>query len=138
MNINLGLGVMLKMLGGNNEETVRTFSNAVGKSIKTLELVDNKLRFTFIDESGIALFDDGQSCCERRYMHTDDKLEDFVGTRLLGAEVRDGGVEDDEWGDVKESQFLIISTSIGEFTVVNYNEHNGYYGGFWIVCKAIN
>lgn len=29
-----------------------------------------------------------------------------------------------------ESQFLMIRTSLGVFTVVNYNEHNGYYGGF--------
>jgi hypothetical protein len=67
-------------------------------------------------------------------MHTDDVLQDFIGAKLLNAEVREGPTELDKYGDPIESEFLVVSTSIGFFTVVNYNEHNGYYGGFIIRC----
>ena len=67
-------------------------------------------------------------------MHTDDELTDFHGAEFRGAEVRDGPTKS-KYGEPQESQFLIIHTSIGDFTVVNYNEHNGYYGGFWIVAR---
>jgi len=141
---NLGIGVMLRTLGG-NKESAEAFGGAIGKEIAALEIRDgegwgatNALYITFTDGNAIKLYDDGQSCCESRYMHTDDKLDDFVGATLLDAEVRDGGEEPAEYGDVKESQFLVITTSIGQFTVVNYNEHNGYYGGFAIVAKWVD
>jgi len=128
---------MIGMLSG-NKETVKAFNGAVGKSIKALGIDDDQLVFTFIDGSKIALFDDGQSCCEHRWMHTDDDLDDFIGATLRGAEVRDGPTDSsNEYGDLKESQFLIVSTSLGQFTVVNYNEHNGYYGGFSTVCREV-
>jgi hypothetical protein len=128
----LGLGVMLGILKG-NKESVETFQENIGKIIKNLEIADNELRFTFEDNTGMRLFDNGQSCCEVRYMYTDDKLSDFIGAALLGAEIREGPTEE-IWGEPKESQFLIVSTSNGQFTVVNYNEHNGYYGGFLVVA----
>lgn len=54
----------------------------------------------------------------------------------MSAESRDGPEEADEYGGSKESQFLIITTDMGAFTIVNYNEHNGYYGGFSIVARC--
>ena len=132
----LGMGVLLYRLFG-DQETPKALNGAIGKEIAALGIQDNALVFTFTDGTGLKLFDDGQSCCEYRYMHTDDALDDFVGATLLDAEVRDGGEEPAEYGDVKESQFLVITTSIGQFTVVNYNEHNGYYGGFAIAARTI-
>ena len=132
---NLGMGVMLNMLGG-NKETVETHKGAIGKRIESLALIDDNLRFQFEDGTGIRLWDDGQSCCEHRWMHTDDELSDFAGSVFLGAELRDGPTESSEYGEPKDSQFLIVNTDEGQFTVVNYNEHNGYYGGFWIVVRA--
>jgi hypothetical protein len=141
---NLGVGVMLGMLSG-NEETVKAGKDAVGKEIAHAAVVlgadaghygdTDKLVLTFTDKSALEIWDDGQSCCEHRFMHTDDELGDFVGATFLDAEVRDGPAEDMEYGE-KESQFLVISTSIGQFTVVNYNEHNGYYGGFWLQART--
>jgi hypothetical protein len=129
----LGIGAMLGLLGG-NEESANTFKDAIGKTIAALEITEKELQFTFDDGSKIILFDDGQSCCEHRYMHTDDDIKYYTGSKLLSAETRAGGeVEGD--CDVKESEFLIVTTDKGSFTVVNYNEHNGYYGGFSIRCK---
>jgi hypothetical protein len=133
---NLGIGVMLHMLT-DHSESANAFQESIGKTIKGLWLVDNELRFDFEDGSRIKLFDDGQSCCEYRYMHTDDTLSDFIGAKLMDADVRDGGSIEGEYDCYKESQFLIVTTSLGQFTVVNYNEHNGYYGGFALLCERI-
>lgn len=130
-----GMGVMLGMLSG-NEESVNTFQAHKDKEIKDLGIVDNALLFTFTDDTRMKLFDDGQSCCESRWMHTDDKLSDFIGATLQGADMREGPTTDED-GEPKESQFLIVSTSKGQFTAVNYNAHNGYYGGFWIVAASV-
>ena len=70
-------------------------------------------------------------------MMTDDSLEDFIGSVLLDAEIKDGPEIECEW-DVHEQQFLIVSTDKGEFTMVTHNEHNGYYGGFWIQASEGN
>jgi len=125
----LGVGVILSDLVG-NKESVEAYTESLGKEITVLNITEDRLLFHFTDDSAIKFFDDGQSCCEHRYMHTDDELQDFVGSLFQGAEIRDGPEEGSEWDGVKESQFLVITTSMGLFTVVNYNEHNGYYGGF--------
>jgi len=125
----LGVGVILSDLVG-NKESVGAYTESLGKEITVLNITEDRLLFHFTDDSAIKFFDDGQSCCEHRYMHTDDELQDFVGSLFQGAEIRDGPEEGSEWDGVKESQFLVITTSMGLFTVVNYNEHNGYYGGF--------
>ena len=133
-----GMGVLIAMLGG-NEDSAKTLAEAVGKTISALKIDPTvgdagALVFAFTDGTGIRLRDDGQSCCEHRYMHTDDALADFMGAQLLGAEIRNAPSIPDEWGE-HEVQFLIVKTSIGEFTVETHNEHNGYYGGFWVVAE---
>ena len=133
---NLGFGVMIGLLAG-NEETVETFNQAVGKTISNVEVNDDsELVFIFTDNTAIKLFDDGQDCCENRWMHTDDDLSYFVGSTLQEAKVGEGPTENED-SEPKESQFLIITTSKGQFTVVNYNEHNGSYGGFLIRCQEV-
>lgn len=145
---NLGIKVMLNMLFG-NEESVKAFMNAKGKKIAKVEMVEGiknkwdgehtELVFTMDDGYKMALWDDGQSCCESRYMTTDDDLNRFIGAELLGAEIRDGDEppkEDYDNCDVHEVQFLIVHTSLGDITCVTHNEHNGYYGGFSVVCTA--
>lgn len=126
---NLGLGVILQNLFG-NESSVNVFLKGVGKKIVALELSDEKLNFAFEDGYKMYLVDDGQSCCETRYMTTDDKLTDFVGSTLVSAEVREGPETQTEYGEPHETAFLVVTTSIGAFTCVTHNEHNGYYGGF--------
>lgn len=135
--MSLGMGVMINMLGG-NAETVDAFNGSKNKTIKQAELdkADNVLRLHFTDGTGIKFFDDGQSCCETRYMNCDDDLEYFSGATLMSAEISDGPDVEAEY-EKHEQQFLKIITSKGVFTVANHNEHNGYYGGFSIVVREL-
>lgn len=129
MSNNLGFGVMIRMLSG--DRGGECFLSAVGKYIQAIEIHDSELRLTFGDGSRVKLFDDGQSCCEHRYMTCDDDLSYYIGAQLLDAEIKDAPDAEDEYG-VHEVQFLEVKTSKGSFTVASHNEHNGYYGGFWI------
>lgn len=136
MNKNPGIGVMINMLGG-NRESAEAFQAVIGQKISKLWLDpgdDNALHFEFEDGRKGKLFDDGRSCCESRYMRTDDELGYYVGSILLGASVQDGPNEPDEYGD-HEVQFLKVTTDRGVFTMASHNEHNGYYGGFWVIYQ---
>lgn len=114
------------------------FAAAIGKTISELQLgeEDTGLHFVFDDGSRLRIFDDGQSCCEHRYMRTDDDLNSFVGAKLIDAEIKDGPEEKGEYDDVHEVQFLEIKTDKGSFVMSSHNEHNGYYGGFWLRAAA--
>ena len=133
---NLGLGVLIKMLGG-NAESAAAYSAAMGKTIKSVAMKHDELRFRFEDGTGIALRDEGQSCCESRYMSTDDDLEAFVGATLGSAEVRPGPSVEKDYGECHDTEFLVVETSLGSFTCVTHNEHNGYYGGFSVRARTI-
>lgn len=127
----LGMGVMLGMLGG-NADSVEALTGAVGKTISALRLGDDDaLHFEFSDGSKMKLSDEGQSCCEHRYMRTDDNLGDYVGAKLLGAEIKEAPNVESAY-DEHEVQFLEVQTDRGVFTMASHNEHNGYYGGFLI------
>jgi len=128
----LGIGVMLGMLGG-NEETVKAVKSSLNKVIESVALIENELVFEFEDGTKLKLWDDGQCCCESRYMDTDDDLTEYAGSRLLDFELKSADCVDSEY-EVHEVQFLDVKTDKGVFTMSNHNEHNGYYGGFWIVA----
>lgn len=130
-----GLGVMIHSLGG-NKETVNAVKSALGKVIEKVNLDNNELVFKFADGTGLKMFDDGQSCCEDRYMRTDYDLSDYQGATLLDFELKNAPSVEDDYG-THEVQFLDIKTSNGVFQMANHNEHNGYYGGFWIVARKI-
>jgi hypothetical protein len=141
---NMGLGVMLGMLSG-NKDTIEALKASVGKEIIALELVtepenewkEDELLFTFADESQLGIWDGGRSCCESRYMTTDDTLQDFVGATFDKVELRDAETQKDEYGDPHEIQFLLVTTRKGVFTVETHNEHNGYYGGFYVKANLV-
>lgn len=130
-----GMGVMIGMLGGNSD-SVAAIKGSLNKKITALSLTDDALRMTFEDGTTLKLRDDGQSCCESRYMRTDDKLDDYVGATFVNVELapapappKTSEYEEEE----HEVQFLRVTTDKGVFVMSNHNEHNGYYGGFWIV-----
>ena len=131
----LGIGAMLGYLGG-NEETVNSIKASLGKLIKTVSLDDDKLKFEFEDNTRLELYDDGQSCCESRYMSTDDNLNDYTGAVLLDFELKRGPEVECEYGD-HEIQFLDVKTDKGVFQMSSHNEHNGYYGGFLIIARLV-
>jgi hypothetical protein len=131
-----GIGVMLGYLGG-NKETVDTIKASLNKIIEKVWLDEekDKLFFKFEDNTGMVIWDDGQSCCEWRYMRTDDTLSEFSGAKLLGLELKDAPDQEDEYGEVHEIQFLDVKTDKGIFQIATHNEHNGYYGGFNVVAR---
>lgn len=131
----LGMGVMLKMLSG-NQDSVEAFTKCIGKTIKSVVLTGDDLIFTFDDNTRMAISDEGQSCCEHRYIVCEDDLEAFAGAKLLDAGVKDAPNEEDEYGE-HEVAFLEISTSSGSFQCATHNEHNGYYGGFCIRARML-
>lgn len=127
-----GIGVLLARLS-DNSESVTAFKGALGKTIAALSLGDDDaLHFTFTDGAKMKLFDTGQSCCESRYMRTDDDLQSFVGAVLTGAEIKPAEPLSNEDMGVHDIEFLEVQTDRGVFTMVSHNEHNGYYGGFSI------
>lgn len=132
----LGMGVMIGMLGG-NKETVEAIKAALGKQISAVQVKDDVLSMAFTDKSTLQLRDDGQSCCESRYMVCDDQLDNFVGGTLLdiSLEAAPDPPKKSEWEEEHQAQFLHVKTSKGSFTVSNHVEHNGYYGGFWIIAS---
>ncbi len=123
------------MLGGNSE-SVAAVNASMNRVIKKLVLDDDTLTFTFEDGLVVSLTDEGQSCCEHRYMKTDDELSDYAGATLTDIEVVDAPDQEDQWGEVHEIQFLRVHTSKGVVVISAHNEHNGYYGGFCIRAKV--
>lgn len=103
--------------------TTQCDDDKYGKLIIQLEDEETFERRTF------KIWDGGQCCCEYRYMSTDDDLQSIVGGKLLNIEIKDGPDSGDSY-TVTECQFLEITTDKGFVTIKNYNEHNGYYGGF--------
>lgn len=130
-----GIKVLLNDIFGEHEES-RVIKDSIGKTIVALRLDedDDALHLEFSDGSKIVIFDDGQSCCESRYMRTDDDLTYFIGSKFTGTSLRDAPDRDED-GGVHEVQFLIVHTDAGDFTMANHNEHNGYYGGFLLKAK---
>lgn len=135
--MNLGMGVMIGMLGG-NETTVQTVQRARGRKIASITLTDNELRLSLDDGYALRIWDGGQSCCESRYMRTDDDLASFVGAEVREFILREAPSISDEYGDeMHEVQFFVIETDKGNITFSNHNEHNGYYGGFWMEAAPL-
>lgn len=133
----MGMGALLGLLDGREQGEADLLKNSIQKTIQGLSIDDNRLIVSFVDSPSIALFDGGQSCCESRYMTTDDDLEDFIGEVLEDIEISDGdGVgedTEDSIGECHEIEFLRLKMAGGRtLTVSNHNEHNGWYGGFSI------
>jgi hypothetical protein len=130
----LGLGVVLKSMCGLDETLINKFKNSINKKIIKIEATDTSLLIVFKDKTTIVFQDDGQSCCETRYMNKDNNLDlsKFTYSNFLGAEVKERDNLNDEY-DVHEVCALEIQTSKGNFEVLFHNLHNGYYGGFYIV-----
>lgn len=128
-----GLGVMLQMLGG-NESTIKAVRACLGKKIRSVELKDEVLRLTMADGSVLCLTDNGQSCCESRYMTCDDDLTNYTNTVLKTIELSDAP-DRSEGSEEHNCQFLKIVTGKGTITAESHVEYNGYYGGFSIVAS---
>lgn len=123
-----GIGAMLHLLSGGSKNDP---SKYVGRVIESAAQDGDTLVLSFRDGTSIVISDDGQSCCESRYMRTDDSLKDLFGLTLTGIETntaRSGNVEDDY--EHHEVVFLDIKTDKNVVQFSFHNVHNGYYGGF--------
>jgi hypothetical protein len=121
-----GLKVVLSRLAGGSEYDPNDF---LGKTIIRAELINDRIELDFSDGTQIDVWDDGQSCCENRYITTDDDLKTLVGHELTRIVAKDGPSKGEDW-DIHETCFVEIGTEASFVTLVTHNEHNGYYGGF--------
>lgn len=133
----LGMGAMLHVLSGGSPKSAEDY---YGRVIKTavFNKAGNDVRVTFEDGVTIRIWDDGQSCCESRYMTCDDSLSDLNGKTLLEINVKEGPETRGEYGDDHEIAFLEIKTTDGtSVSFATHNEHNGYYGGFGLSIDEV-
>ena len=135
-----GLGVLINALTGGKGQ-LEPVNGVLGKTVREAVLKpeakrDGALKVVFTDGTELLLFDDGRSCCESRWLHTDDDLSSLAGGVLREVRVDPGPTEEDAYGDPKESEFLVLRTDRATVTVVAYNEHNGYYSGFWLAAEV--
>jgi hypothetical protein len=124
--MSMGLGAMIHVLGGGSIESADKY---YGRKIKSAKMLNDKFYITFTGGSQIVISDDGQSCCETRYMTCDDNPADLVGGKLRGIEVKKIDDVQDEY-EQHDVAFLEIATDTDSITFCTHVEHNGYYGGF--------
>lgn len=126
--------------GASVSEAARAINRALSQPIVSLAIDDDANRgdgalvICVADGSTVQISDEGRSCCEWRYITTDDDLAAFVGATIVEIECRAGEEVDTDFGTT-ETAFVIVTTTAGAFTLVTHNEHNGYYGGFTPVIK---
>jgi hypothetical protein len=113
----------------------------LGKKIEEVDL-EEELGLVFTMEGGtrFCISDAGQTCCEARYMTTDDDLESFRGDLLLGVEIKPSTEEVDTGcpNDYHDIEFLEVQTDKCSFTVATHDEHNGFYGGFLVEVSPLD
>jgi len=127
----IGVGAMLHILGGGSENSAEKY---YGREIRSAKIEDDELKIAFSDGTRIRILDDGQSCCEHRYMTTDDDPSSLVGQKLVRIETKPAADVEGDY-DVHETVFVEIGTDQGFISIVNHNEHNGYYGGFGLTIR---
>lgn len=124
--MNPGIGTMLHYLGGGSKESSEKY---IGRKITNAEFGGDTFSLTFEDGVTIDITDQGQSCCEHRYMTCDDDVKSLIGQTLKHIIVKDTEYRDADY-DTHEVCFLEVQGDKGSITFATHNEHNGYYGGF--------
>ncbi len=136
------MGVMIRMMG-QPDTPPNALADVKGLEITAIMLDDaanngdGALLIDFTTGARLVIADRGRSCCESRYLKCDDDLGFFAGATLEDITIECGGTTTDEWDQCHEIQFMLVHTSKGVFTVNTHNEHNGYYGGFWMTADVI-
>lgn len=128
-----GIGAMLHYLRGGSIKDPKDY---YGNTITKISLENDILRITFGNGISIKLWDNGQSCCERRYITCDDDLQSLVGNTLTKIEAKEH-ITTMESGEPHEIVFIEISTNNTSITLCTHNEHNGSYGGFGLSVDEI-
>lgn len=140
----LGITAMLhRMYSWDDKSGVEALMAHKGAKIASAEISDSAgqdggLLLAFDDGCTLALYDDGRSCCESRYMTTDEDLSGIAGRVLVDVELNDAPDVEDEYGETHEIQFLRVITDGATYVFASHNEHNGYYGGIDINVKIVS
>lgn len=119
-------------IGGSEHSASKFF----GRTICGAEIIDNRLRLTLDGSQQIEIWDDRQSCCENRYMRTDDDLSTLNGHKIVRIDAK-SGPDIDDGSESHEVCFVEVGTDKGFITISNHNEHNGYYGGFDLTITEV-
>lgn len=131
--MSLGIGAVIHTLSGRSPKKPNDY---YGKKIKTAELIENEILISFEDGLKIKIWDDGQSCCESRYITTDDDVKDLIGQILISINAKDGPDIERDYG-YHEQVFVEIQGNNSSITFCTHNENNGYYGGFVLSCDEV-
>ena len=115
-----------------------SYAATLDRPIEAVTEENDKLLVRFVGGGSLRIWDSGQSCCESRYMTTDDDLSSFVGAKVVSLDAVDGPTEEGEYGEPHEQMFVKLETTAGTITMVTHNEHNGYYGGFDVAVKWVD
>ena len=133
---NLGMGAMLHLLGGGSAHSSYEYK---GLKITSAKIEDDRLCIEFEGGKKIQIWDDGQSCCESRYMTCDDDPSVLVGGEWVHAMTKEApDIPDGEYEYVHEQVFVEVQSTAGFITLCSHNEHNGNYGGFFLTITEDN
>jgi hypothetical protein len=113
-----------------------------------ITLLDNTITLYSKNFLRVEITDEGQQCCENRFIHTEDNLEIYGLGKLIKLDYEEIEVEQEnikskiqylvsvpqDPDDEVEMAFLKITfqniVTINNFMFNTYNIHKGYYGGF--------
>ena len=129
-----GITVMLHSLFNRNEKDEA--DKYYGKIRKSAEMNEEKVTIEFEDGIKIELTDEGQSCCEYRYISCDDDVNRIIGSELVKIEIKKTEEKEEDY-EIHEMAFVDIQTNQCFITFCTHNEHNGYYGGFILSLKEV-
>jgi hypothetical protein len=118
---------MLHILSGGSANSPDKY---YGIEIKRAEIDEDRLKIEFADGVIIHLWDNGQTCCESRYISCDDDVDDLIGGKLAKIETKESVERADFDGELHEMIFVEVATDKASITLCTHNVHNGQYGGF--------
>lgn len=129
-------------IGGNEDNerqkaSLAAYNRALERRIASVAITGERgtaIRIDFDDNTSLLLEDADQQCCERRYITTDDNLDDIVGQTLLAIKRRHWETLYNSDETCHQTQFLEVQTDKDFVTFAAHNEHNGYYSGFCLEC----
>lgn len=105
--------------------------------VAAVSLEDDALTLLLRCGKTVTFRDMQPSCCEKRYLRTEDDIQAVVGLKLRKIELSSVFVDEDSRGDVHEVCFLKLEfDSWGHITLCSHNEHNGYYGGIDLIVEV--
>lgn len=105
----------------------------IGKTIINAKTDGDSLVLEF-PTGKLTFFDDGQSCCEERYLSLDgDDPKDLIGHIFTGIVVKNFTDSDNtDYDGCHEIAFVEVKCDRCSITISSHNVHNGYYGGFFL------